>query len=65
MISRRTPCLYPIETAGDRKFISLAQDFEVRDWAERFDCREDQLRTAVKAVGNSVRKYLSILGSHK
>ena len=52
------------KTASDRKFISLEQDHEIRDWAMSLGCTEDELRTAVKAVGNSadaVRKYFSIL----
>ena len=51
-------------TGRDRKFISLEQDFEIRDWAMTLACTEDELRAAVKAVGDSsdaVRKYLSIL----
>jgi len=53
------------KTGHDRKFISLEQDHEVRDWTRSLGCTEDQLRTAVKAVGkpaDAVRKYLSILG---
>ncbi|MDR6539783.1 DUF3606 domain-containing protein [Variovorax soli] len=52
------------QTARDRKFISLEQDYEIRDWATSLGCTEDELRAAVKAVGNSadaVRKYFSIL----
>jgi hypothetical protein len=50
------------KTGGDRKFISLEQDYEVRDWAKSLGCTPEQLRDAVKAVGNSVdkvREYLS------
>ncbi|MBV7541980.1 DUF3606 domain-containing protein [Acidovorax sp. sic0104] len=49
-------------TAADRKLISLEQDYEVRDWCKSLDCTEEQLRAAVKAVGNSaeaVRQHLS------
>ncbi|MDR6860147.1 DUF3606 domain-containing protein [Variovorax guangxiensis] len=52
----------------DSKFISLEQEDELRDWTKTPGCSKDQLRIAVKAVGNSadaVRKYLSILGSRK
>ena len=47
--------------ALDRKLISLQEDYEVRDWAMSLGCTEDELRAAVKAVGNSadkVREYL-------
>ena len=49
------------KTASDRKFISLEQDYEVRDWAKSLGCTPEQLREAVRAVGNSadkVREYL-------
>ena len=36
----------------DRKRINLSQDFEVRDWAKKFRVSEDELRSAVGAVGN-------------
>ena len=50
------------KTAQDRKLISLKEDYEVRDWSKSFGCTPDQLRSAVKAVGNSadaVRQYLA------
>ena len=49
------------KTGRDRKRISLEQDYEVRDWAMSLGCTEEELREAVKAVGNSadeVREYL-------
>jgi hypothetical protein len=52
----------PQKTGSDRKFISLEQDHERRDWMKSLDCTEPELRQAVKIVGNSaeaVRKYLS------
>ena len=36
----------------DRKRISLAQAYEVRDWAAKFKVTPDELRAAVKAVGD-------------
>lgn len=36
----------------DRKLISLSEDYEVRDWAEKFGVNEDALRAAVTKVGN-------------
>jgi hypothetical protein len=49
-------------TGSDRQRISLDQDYELRDWAKSLGCTEQELRDAVKAVGNSaeaVRKHLS------
>lgn len=49
------------KTGSDRKLISLEQDYELRDWTKSLGCTEEQLRAAVKAVGNSaekVREYL-------
>ncbi len=40
----------------DRKLIALEQDHEVRDWCKSLGCTEEQLRSAVAAVGNSVDK---------
>jgi hypothetical protein len=51
----------PTKTGSDRKFISLEQEHEVRDWARSLGCSEDRLRQAVHAVGHSadkVRDYL-------
>jgi Protein of unknown function (DUF3606) len=36
----------------DRQRISLSQDYEVRDWAEKFGVTPEQLKAAVAAVGN-------------
>lgn len=36
----------------DRTRISLEEDYEVRDWSERFGVSEDRLRAAVDKVGN-------------
>ena len=36
----------------DRQRISLSEDYEVRDWAEKFGVSEDRLRKAVEKVGN-------------
>ncbi|CAN7465723.1 DUF3606 domain-containing protein [Acidovorax sp. LjRoot117] len=50
------------ETANDRKLISLSEEYEVRDWCKSLNCTENELRNAVKAVGNSaeaVRAHLT------
>jgi len=46
----------------DRTRISLEEDYEVRDWSARLGITPDELRAAVKAVGNEaakVRQYLA------
>ncbi len=41
------------KTGGqDRQRISLSEDYEVRDWSEKFGVSEDQLRAAVGKVGD-------------
>jgi len=50
------------KTGQDRKLISLKEDYEVRDWCKSLGCTPEQLRAAVKAVGNSadaVRAHLA------
>jgi hypothetical protein len=36
----------------DRSRISLSDDYEVRDWSSKFGCTPEELKAAVKAVGN-------------
>jgi hypothetical protein len=36
----------------DRARISLSEDYEVRDWAKKYGVTPDELKAAVKAVGN-------------
>lgn len=44
------------KTGGqDRTRISLSEDYEVRDWAENFGVTADELKAAVKAVGNDAK----------
>ncbi len=45
----------------DRKLINLGQDYEIRDWSNKFGVTPDTLRAAIKAVGNNaavVEEYL-------
>ena len=45
----------------DRSRISLGEDYEVRDWAKKFGVTPEELKEAVKAVGNeaaAVEAYL-------
>jgi hypothetical protein len=36
----------------DRKRINTSEDYEVRDWSNKFGVTPDELKAAVKAVGN-------------
>ena len=41
------------QTGGqDRQRISLLEDYEVRDWAEKFGVSQDALRDAIARVGD-------------
>jgi hypothetical protein len=41
------------KTGGrDRTQIALGEDYEVRDWAQKFGVSPDELKAAVKAVGS-------------
>jgi len=41
------------KTGGqDRKRVSLQEDYEVRDWSQKFGVSEDRLRAAVSKVGD-------------
>ncbi|MFN3667879.1 MAG: DUF3606 domain-containing protein [Brevundimonas sp.] len=52
------------QTGGqDRKRISLAEDYEVRDWSEKFGVTEDELRTAVAKVGDRAEDVERELGT--
>ena len=45
----------------DRKRININEDYEVRDWAKKFGVSQDQLKAAVKAVGDqasAIEKHL-------
>ena len=45
----------------DRKRINLSQDYEVRDWSKKFGVTPDELKAAVRAVGENageVEKHL-------
>lgn len=39
----------------DRTRISLAEEYEVRDWAKKFSVSADELKAAVKVVGNDAK----------
>lgn len=53
----------PKKTGLDRKLIALTEPHEIQSWTESLGCTADQLKEAVKAVGNSaeaVRDYLKM-----
>jgi hypothetical protein len=39
----------------DRTRISLSEDYEIRDWSKKFGVTPDELKAAVKAVGNEAK----------
>ncbi len=49
----------------DRKLISLNEDYEVRDWSNKFGVTPDALKKAVAAVGNEAVKVEAYLKSGK
>jgi hypothetical protein len=40
----------------DRSLINTSEDYEVQYWSEKFNVSHDELKAAVKAVGNSAEK---------
>ena len=45
----------------DRSRINIHEDYELRDWSNKFGVSQDELKKAVQKVGNSaeaVRKHL-------
>ena len=50
---------------SDRKYISLGEDYEVRDWTKALNTTEEKLRAAVKAVGNQPANVREYLAKHK
>lgn len=54
------------KTGGqDRTRMNLNEDYEVRDWSKKFNVTADELRAAVKAVGNEVKAVEAHLSSKK
>lgn len=51
--------------AGDRRTINTHEDYELRDWAKSLGVTEDEVRSAVAAVGNSADKVRDYLSRHK
>lgn len=51
--------------AQDRARISLSDDYEVRDWAEKFGVSRQALRDAVARVGNLAEDVQRELGGRR
>jgi hypothetical protein len=49
----------------DRKRIDVSQDYELRDWAKKFGVTPDELKEAVRAVGDSADAVQEHLASAK
>jgi hypothetical protein len=49
----------------DRARVNLSEDYEVRDWANRFGVTPEELRAAVQAVGNEAAKVEAHLKGKK
>ena len=50
-----------IRGAGDRQRINVDQDYELRNWSQKFGVSPDDLRRAVREVGpmaDDVEKHL-------
>jgi hypothetical protein len=54
------------KTGGqDRLRINVNEDYELHDWARKFDATPDQIREAVKAVGDQAADVeMHLKGSH-
>jgi hypothetical protein len=49
----------------DRTRIDVNESYELRDWAKKFDCTVEQVRHAVKAVGDKASDVeMHLKGSH-
>jgi len=51
-----------IKIAENRRWISLADPYEVRDWCASPGCSKSELKDAVAAVGPSAEKVHQYLG---
>lgn len=48
----------------DRQRINVNEDYELRDWAKKFGVSPEELKEAVKAVGDRADKVEELLRSH-
>jgi hypothetical protein len=49
----------------DRKRINVNQDHELRDWAEKLHVTKDELKAAVKKVGDKASAVIDHFKQHK
>ena len=45
----------------DRDRVSLSEDYEVRDWSKRFNVSAEELKHAVRQVGNNAKDVEAFL----
>lgn len=48
----------------DRARINVNEDYELRDWSQKFGVTAEQLKAAVEAAGNRVEDVERHLASH-
>jgi len=51
-----------VANGSDRRRINIHEEYELRDWAKSFHVAPDEIKKAVRSVGDSaeaVRKWLS------
>jgi hypothetical protein len=49
----------------DRKRINVNEDYELRDWAEKLHVTKDELKAAVKKVGDRASAVMEHFKRHK
>ena len=49
----------------DRERISLTEDYEIRDWSEKFNVSSEELRKAVEKVGNNAKEVEEFLKTQR
>lgn len=47
----------------DRDHISLSEEYEVQDWSKKFNVSPNELRNAVKEVGNNAKDVEAFLSA--
>lgn len=47
----------------DRDRISLSEEYEVQDWSQKFNVSPNELRNAVKEVGNNAKDVEAFLAA--
>ena len=52
-------------SSPDRDRINVNEDHELRDWATRFGVGTNEVKAAVKAVGDNARKVEEYMSAHQ